>query len=90
MKRFLIGLFLITAGIFALGMYMGWFNLTVDKAKFREDENKAEVKVKELGQQVKDKVMGTEKGKDKAATSVQSTSPGQPAWWPLDSSPKQK
>jgi anionic cell wall polymer biosynthesis LytR-Cps2A-Psr (LCP) family protein len=89
MKRFLIGLFLITAGIFALGMYMGWFNFTVDKVKFKEDKAKAVEKVKDLGQQAKDKVMGTEKSKDQATTPVQPTSPGQPDWF-FGSSPKQK
>jgi hypothetical protein len=89
MNRYFIGLLLIAVGVLALCFYRGWFDLTVDKEKFHEDKTKAVEKAKDLGQQAKDKIMGTEKGKDKATTPVQPTSPGQSAWF-FESSPNQK
>jgi len=64
MNRLLVGLFLIAACIVGLAFYMGWFNLSVDKEKFKEDKNKAVEKAKDLGHQAKDKISGTEKSKD--------------------------
>jgi len=62
MKRFLIVLFLIAAGIIAFGFYRGWFgatsttvdnkthfDLTVDKDKIHEDEKNAADRIHRLG-----------------------------------------
>jgi hypothetical protein len=50
MKRLLIVLVLIAAGITGLGYYLGWFTVVVDKDKFHADEKKALEKVKGGGQ----------------------------------------
>jgi len=64
MSRFVVGLFLIAACIVGLAFFMGWFNLSVDKEKFKEDKNKAVEKAKDLGHQAKEKFSGSEKAKD--------------------------
>jgi hypothetical protein len=69
MRRFLIVLVLVVAGVVGLGFYQGWFHLstggpdgkanlpvTVDKAKIDEDKEKAKEKVQELEQKAKEKV----------------------------------
>lgn len=90
MKRFLIGLFLIAAVILGLSFYMGWFNLSVNKEKFKEDKDKAVEKVKDLGHQAKDKLSGsTEKDQRQATTPLQPTST-MPMGWPFDSTPNPK
>jgi len=75
MKRFLIVLALIAAGVVAFGFYRGWFgvasnssdnkshiNLTVDEGKIREDEKNALERVHNLGHPTKDKAaVSTEK-----------------------------
>ena len=68
MKRFLIGLVLIVAGVVGLGFYRGWIHLsseraadkprvtvTVDKEKMRDDKDKAV----EAAHTAKDKVAPT-------------------------------
>ncbi len=49
MKRVLIALVVIAACVAGLGYYLGWFTVTVDKDKFKSDENKAVEKVKNVG-----------------------------------------
>jgi hypothetical protein len=69
MKRFIILLVLLAAGIAGLGCYLGWFHMTtetvdgksnvtvtVDKDKIRADEQKAKDKVKEKAADTVDKV----------------------------------
>lgn len=84
MKRLLLVLVLVVAGVGGLGFYRGWFHLasdsadhkiqitaTVDTDKIQEDKKTAVEKVQDLGHQVKDKAAGpTEKSKDKAGPSV--------------------
>jgi hypothetical protein len=68
MKRFLIGLVLIVAGVVGLGFYRGWIHfsseraadkpsvtVTMDKEKIQEDKNKAVG----AAQTAKDKAMAT-------------------------------
>jgi uncharacterized alpha/beta hydrolase family protein len=45
MKRLIIALVLIAAGVAGLGWYLGWFNVTVDREKIRADEKKASDRV---------------------------------------------
>lgn len=81
MKTLLVVIVLLAAGIAGLGFYRGWFNLstdnadqkpsatiTVDKDKFRDDEQSAKEKVHDFGQEAKetagelaDKVQGQER-----------------------------
>ena len=76
MRRFLIVLLLLVAGVAGLGFYLDWFHLstastdqktnitiTVDQNKIREDEEKAKEKVQEAGHKLKERT-GTEKSKD--------------------------
>jgi hypothetical protein len=76
MRRFLIVLLLLVAGVVGLGFYLDWFHLstgstdqktnitiTVDQNKIREDEEKAKEKVQEAGNKLKQRT-GTEKSKD--------------------------
>jgi len=76
MKRFLIVLLLLAAGVVGLGFYLGWFQLstgstgeksnftiTVDQNKMREDEEKAKQKVQDAGKKLKEQT-GTEKSKN--------------------------
>jgi acetolactate synthase regulatory subunit len=69
---------LIVAVVAGLGFYMGWFHfssgsdgknahvtVSVDKGRIQEDKDKAVDKVKDLGQQAKDKVeTATQKSRD--------------------------
>jgi len=68
MKRFLIGLVLIVAGVVGMGFYRGWIHfsseraadkpsvtVTMDKEKIQEDKNKAVG----AAQTAKDKAMAT-------------------------------
>jgi hypothetical protein len=78
MKRFLIVLLLLVAGVVGLGFYLGWFHLstsstaqktnitiTIDQDKIREDEEKTKEKVQQAGQNLKERIgAGTEKSKD--------------------------
>lgn len=67
MKGLLVVLVLVVAGIVGLGFYRGWFHVTsdsaggesnvtftVDKNKVEEDRKKAQEKVQDRGQPVKD------------------------------------
>lgn len=69
MIRMLGVLVLIVAVVAGLGFYMGWFHfssasdgnsahvtVSMDKGRIQEDKDKAVDKVKDLGQQAKDKV----------------------------------
>ncbi len=69
MRTLIIVIVLIALGIAGLGYYRGWFavatnngdqspsaTVTVDKAKFREDEQKAKDDVKGLGREAKRKI----------------------------------
>jgi hypothetical protein len=78
MTRFLGALVLIAAIIIGVGWYLGWFhfstggndresnfNISVDKDKIRQDEERAKEKLHEFGNKVKDKVEDrSEKTKD--------------------------
>jgi hypothetical protein len=68
MRRLLIVLVLIVAGVVGLGFYQGWFRLsaggtdgktnipvTVDKEKFEQDKERAKEKVQDLEQKVREK-----------------------------------
>ncbi len=70
MRRLLIVLVLVVAGIAGLGFYQGWLRLatgeegakaglpvTVDREKFEQDKVKVQEKLQELEQQVKEKVL---------------------------------
>ena len=72
MIRMLFVFALIVAAVAGLGFYMGWFRfssgsdgknahvtVSVDKGRIQEDKDKAVDKVKDLGQQAKDKVATT-------------------------------
>jgi hypothetical protein len=86
MKRLLIVLVLVVAGVVGLGFYRGWFRVsaasadaksnitfTVDKDKFQEDKKTVQEKVHDLGHAVKDKAAAaTETSKAEDAP------PGQP------------
>jgi hypothetical protein len=76
-KRLLVVLVLLVAGIAGLGYYLGWYNIstggtdgkpnatiTVDQDKIEADKEKAKEKVQDLGQKVKEKV-GATTDKDK-------------------------
>jgi len=78
MKRFLLVLVVIAAGIVCLGFYQEWFQigsdnadhksnvtLSVDTDKIKEDKNAAVAEVKDLGHQIKDKVAGPSDKTDK-------------------------
>ena len=81
MKKFLVLLVFILAGVAALGLYRGWFHVasdsaadksnitvTVDKGKIEQDKDKAVEKVQDVGHQAKDKAAATtQKAKDQAA-----------------------
>ena len=69
MSRFIVVLLLLAAGVVCLGFYQGWFSfssetadkktnitITVDQDKIKEDKEKAQEKVQDLGHKVKDKV----------------------------------
>jgi hypothetical protein len=69
MKRFSIALVLLVAGVAGVGLYRGWFQVTseaatdqhkvtfsADSTKIKEDEKTVVQKVKNLGNQVEDKV----------------------------------
>jgi hypothetical protein len=69
MNRLLVGLVLVVAVVVGLGFYRGWFdaatdsadgkshlNITVDKDKIKEDEEKVVKKIHNVEHQVKDKV----------------------------------
>jgi hypothetical protein len=85
MKRFVIVLVLIAAGVAGLGFYRGWFQVTSDTTdekrnitftadpnKIKEDEKGAVEKVKNAGQQMKKQTTAsTEKNKDQTAGPVQ-------------------
>jgi predicted negative regulator of RcsB-dependent stress response len=68
MKRLVIVVVLLAAGVVVLGFYQGWFRLstdntdqkssatiTVDQDKFQKDEEKAKEKVQNFGHNVKEK-----------------------------------
>jgi hypothetical protein len=77
MKRVLVVLLVLVIAVVGLGFYQGWFafstggsdekpnaTITIDKDKFRQDEKKAEEKIKEAGEAIKEKTgMGGEKSK---------------------------
>ncbi len=67
MKRFLLVLLVLVAGVVGLGYYLGWFQfatehtdqksritITIDEDKVRKDSEKAKEKVQEAGQKVKE------------------------------------
>ena len=69
MGRLIFVLLLLAAGVVGLGFYQGWFSfstetadkktnitITVDQEKIKEDKEKAQNKVQDVGHQVKDKV----------------------------------
>jgi len=69
MNRLIVGLVLVVAVVVGLGFYRGWFgaatdsadgkshlNITVDKDKIKEDENKVIKQIHKVERQVKDKV----------------------------------
>ena len=77
MKRLMVVVVLLLAGVAGLGFYRGWFSLstenadhkpsatiTVDKDKIKEDEQSAKEKVQGFGQAVKEKTSALA-GKDK-------------------------
>jgi hypothetical protein len=84
MKRFLIVLVLLVFCVAGVGLYRGWFQVTseaandqrsvtlsADSTKIKEDEKKVVQKVKNLGQQVKDKTgTATEKSDDQTVPAV--------------------
>ena len=61
MGRFLFVLFLLAAGVLALGLYMGWFNFSTSRdttggqtdIKFRIDEKKIESDAEKAKEKVK-------------------------------------
>jgi hypothetical protein len=68
MRGLLVVLVLVIVGVIAVGYYRDWFkvggasdskavnvNVTVDKEKIKEDEQKAKQKLKEVGGQIKEK-----------------------------------
>ena len=72
MARLIMLIVVLAAIVAAVGFYQGWFHvasnsaddtsavtLTVDKAKLREDEKRAENRVQAVGQEVRDKVAPT-------------------------------
>jgi hypothetical protein len=78
MKRLVIVLVLVVAAVVGFGFYQGWFrlstggtdgkaniSLSVDKEKMEQDKEKAQEKVHDLGQKVKEKTgAGTDTGKE--------------------------
>jgi len=85
MKRIILVLVVVVAGVACLGFYLGWFHvgsesaggkthitITVDKDKIKEDEEKALKKVRDVGHQGKDKAAATtEKSADEGTPPVQ-------------------
>jgi hypothetical protein len=81
MRRLVILLVLVVAGIVILGFYQNWFHLstsetdgktnisvTVDREKMEQDKEKAKEKVQELKQKVRDKTnAGTDGSKEKGS-----------------------
>jgi cytoskeletal protein RodZ len=60
---------LVVGGFVALGFSRGWFNLTVNEAKMKEDSDEAKEKVQGLGKQIKDKAGETvEKARERTGT----------------------
>jgi hypothetical protein len=72
MKGFLVVLVLLIGGIIGLGFYMDWFQfsrtgegqktnytISVDRERIREDADKAKERVREVGQELKQRT-GTE------------------------------
>jgi hypothetical protein len=86
MNRLLMVLILLVVAVLGVGFYLKWFHVssdnagaksnitfTVDKAKMKEDENKAKEKMHDFGQSAKDKASpSSEKGKDPATAPVPS------------------
>jgi hypothetical protein len=84
MKRLLLVVVLVGAGVVGLGFYRGWFQIGSDKAdgksnltlsvdteKFQEDRKTAVAEVQDLGHQIKDNVAGpSEKTMDGTVVSV--------------------
>src|SRR5687767_4600675 len=58
MKRLLVGLVLVVAGIAVLGFYRGWFEFGVNKEKFQDDRKAAVEGVKNLGSKTEEHVAG--------------------------------
>ena len=60
MKRLVVGLVLVVAGVAVLGFYRGWFEFGVNKEKFQEDRKAAVAGVKNLGSktETEEKVAG--------------------------------
>ena len=78
MKGLFVVLLLVVACVLAVGFYQGWFRfskdaahdkvnvtLTVDQDKIKDDTHKAEQKVQDIGQDVKERINpGADKRKD--------------------------
>jgi len=85
MRRLILLILVIAAGVFAFGLYRGWFRvasqsadgnsnitLTVNKDKIQQDKDKAVATVQDLGHQTKDKAVATtQKAQDETAAGVQ-------------------
>jgi hypothetical protein len=56
MKKLIVLFVLLVGGIAGVGFNRGWFHLTVDSDKIREDEHKALDKAREAEQKVEQKV----------------------------------
>ena len=69
MRKLTFTIILLLVGIAGVGYYRGWFafstngadqtssaTITMDKAKFQEDERKAKEKVRDAGQEAKEKI----------------------------------
>lgn len=77
MNRFLVVLLLLVIGVVGLGFYLGWFHfssdstdkntniqLSVDKEKIKQDQEKATEKIRQAGQKIKDKAKSGSKKSD--------------------------
>jgi hypothetical protein len=80
MRRLLIVLVLVVAGVAGLGFYQGWWRLStgetdgnakipvsVDREKIEQDKEKAKEKVQEVEQKVKEKVNAANDGSKEGA-----------------------
>jgi hypothetical protein len=80
MKRLLIVLVLVVAGVIGLGFYQGWFRfttggtdgkvnipITVDREKIEQDKEKVKEKVQDLEDKVKEKTKAATDGNKEGA-----------------------